>query len=292
MSKSRQQRLFAHYNPLEDRLGRTFFEELPEKPGIYKMYARTGDLLYVGKAKNLRNRLFTYRRARVGSVSRKTVRLIRMVHDIELELCGSEKEALLRENALIRRHRPEFNHAKKSPETYYFIHFREDEANWRFTLNMREKAPGSGWHTFGAFKGHTLVRTALGGILRLLHVVEHRVTSTHRLPPVLFKNLTPMDYRLPTPASEVLKTGDLRDFFTGISTTFLDTVMAYFREEGLLDQYIGKLLLEDLESVNRFYEKCCRRNNQIVEQLQLDSHIIPQHKLDDYLIEFALDEEE
>ena len=61
---SDQQRLFDEYNPIEKRVGEHFFEELPKQSGIYKMYGSAGRLLYVGKAKNLRNRLFTYRRAK------------------------------------------------------------------------------------------------------------------------------------------------------------------------------------------------------------------------------------
>ncbi len=116
-----QQRLFNHYNPIEDRLGSDFFEELPQEPGVYKMYGSQDKLLYVGKAKNLRNRLFTYRRAKMGSTRRKTVRLIRMTHHIEIKITSNEKEALLLENKLIRENQPEFNHAKKQPETYYFV---------------------------------------------------------------------------------------------------------------------------------------------------------------------------
>ncbi len=284
-----QQRLFENYNPLEDRLGADFFGDLPTEPGIYKMFGRDGSLLYIGKAKNLRNRLFTYRRAKVGKASRKTIRLIRMVHNIEFELCKDEKEALLQENRLIRQHRPEFNHAKKSPETYYFVHFQLKGDSLRFKLNMKQESQNT-WQTFGAFKGHLIVRKALGGLLRLLYIAVHQVDSPHHLPPVLVKNLTPLNYRLPLPKKEnIVERELLANLFEGSSDQFFDLILDHFQKRELLDRYIGKLILEDLETNRLFYEKCCLRNNQIVEQLQLGSSVIPQHKLDDYLIEIALD---
>ncbi|MDR8392804.1 nucleotide excision repair endonuclease [Aliifodinibius sp. S!AR15-10] len=288
MKNSEQQRLFNHYNPLEDRLGTDFFDALPKKPGIYKMYGRDGMLLYVGKAKNLRNRLFTYRRAKVGKSSRKTIRLIRMVHDIQYELCKNEKQALLRENKLIRQKQPEFNHAKKSPETYYFIHVKQEENYWTFKLNMRQYSEKE-WHTYGAFKGHVVVRKALGALFRLLYIAEHKVDSAHHLPSILLKNLTPMNYSLNVSDEHIISTALLEKLFIGSSDELFEIMLSHFREQELLDKYIGKLLLEDFEALKRFYENCSQRNHQIVQHLDLDTHIIPQQKLDDYLIEMALD---
>lgn len=291
MPNREQQQLFDHYNPLEERLGREFFDGLPKKPGVYKMYGERQRLLYVGKAKDLRNRLFTYRRANTGSVSRKTIRLIRMVHRIELELCATEKEALLLENDLIRTERPEFNRAKKSPETYYFIYLKVDEEEGEavFRLNMREPNDDDGtWSAFGAFKGHALVRRALGALLRLLYIAEHRIDSPHLLPPVLLKNLTPLHYRLPLGDPPLFERDLPVSLLSGTSEFFFEAMTERLQEEGLLDRYVGKLILEDMEAVRQFYEKCSRRNNEIMQRFALESPIIPQEKLDDYLIEIAL----
>ncbi|GEM_PF-5641711 len=50
-SKNKQQKIFGRTNPLEERLGTGFFDQLPRKPGIYKMVSRTDEILYVGKPK-------------------------------------------------------------------------------------------------------------------------------------------------------------------------------------------------------------------------------------------------
>ena len=284
-----QQRLFRHYNPLEDRLGKIFFDDLPQDPGVYKMRGRDEKLLYIGKAKNIRNRLFTYRRAKMESTAQKTIRLIRMTHGIEFEICDSEKEALLLENKLIRTHQPEFNHAKKQPETYYFIGIDQDNKGIEFRLQMYQ--PQADW-VFGAFKGHRLVRKSMGGIIRLLYMLEHKVSSVFNLPAVLTQKLTPMQYQLDINASgkvmEILWE-DLTDFLKGEHMRIIDGILDLCRERALLESFAGSMILDDLESLKWFYKRCSSRNYQISKQLELDSPLIPQEKLDDYLIEWVFE---
>jgi len=284
---SDQQRLFEHYNPIEERVGESFFEELPTKPGVYKMHGRDGQLLYVGKAKNIRSRLFTYRRAKIGSTRRKTVRLIRMTHDIQIMICDSEKEALLLENKLIRQHQPEFNHAKKQPETYYYISLERKSKVLKFSLQMHipEKE-----FVFGAFKGNHLVRKTMGGLIRILYIFEHEIDSVFALPSVLTRKLTPMQYQLSL--DEHKNTADcfwplMLDYFAGNNLDLLDAIVQECRSRQLLESFAGSMIMEDLESLKWFYERCSHRNYQIRQQLGLDETLIPQQKLDDYLVEWA-----
>ncbi|MDZ7660020.1 nucleotide excision repair endonuclease [Fodinibius sp.] len=289
---SEQQRLFEHYNPIEKRLEKSFFEELPTEPGVYKMYGRSGDLLYVGKAKDLRNRLFTYRRAKMGTDSRKTIRLIRMTHKINIHICDSEKEALLLENELIRKHQPEFNYAKKKPETYYFIGINRDDKSIGFSLQMNQPQTE---FVFGAFKGHRLVRKSMGGILRILYILEHDVSSVFHLPSILTRKLTPMEYDLPIDREgEIMNNtwDNLLQFLRGQSTFFIDRVIELCKDRGLLESFAGSMILDDLESLKWFYERCSSRNYQIYKQLELDSPLISQEKLDDYLIEWVFERDE
>lgn len=282
-----QQRLFEHYNPIEERMGTAFFEDLPTDSGIYKMYGRTDELLYVGKAKNLRTRLFTYRRAKMGTTRRKTVRLIRMTHRIELTICDSEKEALLLENKLIREHQPEFNYAKKKPETYYFIGMNKKPGALAFSLQMHQPEDEL---VFGAFKGHRVIRKSLGGLIRILYILEHQVDSVFELPSVLTRKLTPMRYELPVDwGGQTLETAwpATLNYFEGCSMELLDAITTMCKDRGLLESFAGAMILDDLEAMKWFYERCSRRNYQIQQQLGLDSPLIPQRKLDDYLIEWA-----
>lgn len=288
--------LFKPSNPLQERIGESFFENLPTTPGVYKMYGREGQLLYVGKAKNLRNRLFTYRRDSAGGTSRKTVRLIRMVCRIELEHFKTEKEALLRENELIREARPEFNRAKKQPETYYYIYVvpeeDEDEATLSFTLRMhlREELKE---HAYGAFKGHGLVRRMMGALLRQLTVMDLKLQTPFKFPSVLMKKLTPWHYDFKAKDVDTVEMhGLVSEFLHGRSNELLYRFANHAQKEKLLEQFIGKVILKDLESLKLFYERCALRNRQMREQMQPGEPLIDQQKLDDYLIELAFNDNE
>lgn len=284
--------LFESENPLTERLGAAFFDELPKVPGIYKMYGSAGRLLYVGKAKNLRSRLLTYRRARPGRESRKVIRLVRMVHAVELEEHPSEEEALLRENELIRNHKPEFNHAKKQHEAYYYLSLGVEDNTMITDLRMHVREEEKKL-TFGAFKGHVTVRRGLGALLRQLYIVEHAISRPFDLPSQLLRKLTPMHYEL---AIDKLAGSDwishVGQFLEDSEPRLLFDIMEHAREQKLLESFIGKVILKDMESLKLFFDRCCRRNFEIIEALNLHTPLIPQEKLDDYLVRWAFARDE
>lgn len=287
-------RLFDSPNPLEDRLSKPFFDALPTEPGVYLMYGRAGRLLYVGKAKNLRNRLFTYRRVRHENSSRKTRRLVRMTHKIELQLCESEEAALLKENSLIREHRPEFNRAKKSPETYYFLTLRPGKEACYFQLAMRRPEKEDDLpYTYGAFKGHRTVRKGTGALLRQLYLLEHEVATPFDFPSVLTNKLTPLQCNLPFSgnllSSETVQ-ASLCDLLSGRSLHFLELLIGTVTARKLMEAYIGRLILKDCESIRRLYDHCLQRNYKLKKELGLSECLIPQQKLDDYLVRAAFKE--
>ena len=279
--------LFPSENPLRERVGEDFFRELPSTPGIYKMYGMNGRLLYVGKAKNLRKRLMTYPRVRAERDSRKTVRLVRLVHAIEIEVHPTEKEALLRENILIRDHKPEFNHAKKQPETYYYLVLHKGEKELVTDLRMHMRVEEE-HRTYGAFKGHITVRRGLGALLRQLYVVENDIRRPFDLPSQLLKKLTPLHYRLK--AGRLLESDwwdDTNAFLEGSSDRLMYRLVEHCREEELMAEFLGKLILKDMEALTYFYKRCTNRNFEMKNLLGLDSSIIPQEELDDYLVRLA-----
>ncbi|MFW7379895.1 MAG: GIY-YIG nuclease family protein [Oligoflexus sp.] len=85
---------------------------LPQKAGIYRMLDKSGKILYVGKAKNLKSRVNSYFRGRASKGSRINELLTR-VDDIDIHVCGSELEALLRESDEIKRYEPPYNRLLK-----------------------------------------------------------------------------------------------------------------------------------------------------------------------------------
>lgn len=96
---------------------------LPTQPGIYKYVDATGTILYVGKAKNLRNRLASYFGDKKHQLA-KTKVLVRHAHQIEFTIVETEHDALLLENTLIKKHQPRYNvmlKDEKSPLIYICI---------------------------------------------------------------------------------------------------------------------------------------------------------------------------
>src|SRR5581483_10645556 len=84
-----------------------FVSSLPRRPGVYRMYNSAHELLYVGKARNLRDRVGTYFAA--SNVNPKVQALVAQIGDIEVTVANSETEALLLEYNLIKAHKPRFN---------------------------------------------------------------------------------------------------------------------------------------------------------------------------------------
>src|SRR5882757_2838136 len=109
--RAAQQLMFPDPQPLVERLGRDFFQTIPSCPGVYLMRDATDCVLYVGKAKNLRKRLASYRVANPDRFKRRHLRLLRAVVRIEVRECPDELAALARESELLRELRPRFNRA-------------------------------------------------------------------------------------------------------------------------------------------------------------------------------------
>jgi excinuclease ABC subunit C len=93
---------------------------LPTKPGCYIMHNATGEVIYVGKAINLRSRVRSYFQDR-SELDRKTRKLVPQISDLEWILVGSELEALILEMNLIKKHRPRFNVRLKDDKRYPYI---------------------------------------------------------------------------------------------------------------------------------------------------------------------------
>ena len=98
---------------------KTFLPSLTRRPGVYRMLDSEGDVLYVGKARNLRNRVTSYFRA--SGLATKTIALMNKVDDIQVTVTASEPEALLLEQSLIKADRPIYNVLFRDDKSYPYI---------------------------------------------------------------------------------------------------------------------------------------------------------------------------
>ena len=99
-------------------------ELLPDNPGCYLYKDNIGEIIYVGKAKNLKNRVKSYF---TGTHNKKTQTLVSKIEDLEYIIVNSEKEALLLENNLIKKYRPYFNIRLKDDKSYPYLMITKEE---------------------------------------------------------------------------------------------------------------------------------------------------------------------
>lgn len=171
-----QLRLLPAPQPLVDRLGSDFFRGVPTAPGVYRMFDAAGGLLYVGKAKDLRARLASYRRTH--GQSRKTIRLIHEVARIEWEVCDDEAGARRRENELIRTSRPRFNRAGTWPRSARFVRVTVIGGGFRIEVVAEPGTTAEG--VYGVFRGGAAL--AVAALARLLWFAWNRNAAPASLP--------------------------------------------------------------------------------------------------------------
>ena len=167
-----QLKLFETCSLFRHRFDRAFFRALPACAGVYLMCDAGGRIIYVGKAKNLRQRIGSYRYA-TESCSRKTARLVARVASIKWQECASEEMALLEENRLLRELRPRFNRTNTWPKASQFVRLVADSSSVQLSLTTE---PDS--QCFGAFKGAS--RDSFGALLRLLWTLDDDYAAVPR----------------------------------------------------------------------------------------------------------------
>jgi len=137
---------------------------LPESPGVYLFKDAGGTILYVGKARALRNRVRSYfLKSRWADA--KTGSLVREIADLETIVVDNEREALALENNLIKQYRPKFNVLLRDDKTYPYIKFTAGEKYPRVYFTRRIKKDGSLY--FGPYFPGGLAR-------RILHFIHKR----------------------------------------------------------------------------------------------------------------------
>ena len=128
-------------------------QALPSQPGVYQFYDSQERIIYVGKAKNLKNRVSSYFRKQVDS--RKTKRLVKNITLIKHIVVPTESDALILENTLIKEHQPRYNILLRDDKTYPWICIKKEAFPRVFTTRKIQK---DGSEYFGPFTNFKTVR--------------------------------------------------------------------------------------------------------------------------------------
>ena len=145
---------------------KTIIAGIPEKPGIYQFFSRDKELLYVGKAKNLKKRVSSYFN-RSASASKKLQILINRISDIVYMIVDTESDALLLENNLIKKHQPRYNVLLKDDKTFPWICIKNERYPRVFSTRRIEKDDSE---YFGPYTSMVMVRTIMDLIRKLFTI--------------------------------------------------------------------------------------------------------------------------
>ena len=137
---------------------------LPNKPGVYLMKNAAGDVIYVGKAANLKNRVRSYFGA-PGSLEEKTRRLVQQIADFEFIVTSSEQEALILEATLVKQYQPHFNIRLKDDKHYPYLKVDLTDPWPRVYITRRVEDDGARY--FGPYASSSSVRTTLDLVNKL-----------------------------------------------------------------------------------------------------------------------------
>ncbi len=127
-----------HFANLESKHLENILKSLPTSAGVYRFLDREGTVIYVGKAKNLKNRVQSYFKNDL-SHSPKTRLLVKKIHDIKLVVVESENEALLLENNFIKQYKPRYNILLKDDKTYPWFCISNEEYPRVFTTRNKKR---------------------------------------------------------------------------------------------------------------------------------------------------------
>ena len=189
-------------NPVLDNLSDKA-NRLPLLPGVYIMLDGQGQVIYVGKAKKLKNRVTSYFH---GEHLPKVAAMVDKVRDFNVIVAGSEFEALVLENSLIKRHKPHYNILLKDDKGYPFI--RLDLREEYPSLSIQSRAGKDGARYFGPFGGRSQTREIIATVSKALLLPD----CSRKFPRDIGKERPCLNYHMGTCAGWCLKDSDAEDY--------------------------------------------------------------------------------
>lgn len=263
------------------RLSCRWWAELPSGPGVYLFRDSNLRVVYVGKAKNLRRRLLSYRNAGRTRAHRKMRRLAKAAHSVELEEHPSEQAALLRENELIVSLRPPFNVEGAYSFLYPAIGLgRSARAQLLCFTTDPDAYAALGLHWYGSFRSRPRAKLAFEALVDLLALVAHREQRS-ALPPApsirgsRLVGLRRLPGELATALPALLSGAD-EGVLASLSKVLLHKPRA-LRDAGEVQAR--------LRAVQQFFEQDARRLRSALLHAGLSGTFVPQERRDALFIQ-------
>jgi excinuclease ABC subunit C len=232
---------------------------IPLRPGVYLYKNAEGEVIYVGKAKNLRARVRSYFQEGVGEANAKTGSLLREAVDVEYIVVDNNKEALALENNLIKQKKPRFNILLRDDKTYPYIKLTLGERYPRVYVTRRLRKDGSNY--YGPYFPGNLAYRIVDLIHRSFLVPSCKVDLTryHLRPCLQFyikRCLGPCVQDLTTPDAYLEAVRDVQLLLEGRQTDLAKSLRVRMDEAALQQEYERAARYRDmLSTVAQLQEK-------------------------------------
>src|ERR1700757_1898823 len=232
---------------------------IPLRPGVYLYKNAEGEVIYVGKAKNLRSRVRSYFAEGVGEANAKTGSLLREAVDLDYIVVANNKEALALENNLIKQKKPRFNILLRDDKTYPYIQLTLGERFPRVYVTRRLRKDGSAY--YGPYFPANLAYRIVDLIHRHFLVPSCKVDLTrfHPRPCLQFyikRCLGPCVEGLTTPGIYQEAVRDVKLFLEGRQTDLVRSLRKRMEEAATAQEYERAAKYRDLIStVEQLQEK-------------------------------------
>lgn len=220
-------------------------ELLPDNPGCYLYKDNIGEIIYVGKAKNLKNRVKSYF---TGTHNKKTQTLVSKIEDLEYIIVNSEKEALLLENNLIKKYRPYFNIRLKDDKSYpYLMITKEEHPRLLMTRKYKRNNKNIYFGPYVDIKSATEVKKILDKIypLRKCNPVEKRPCMYYQIGECIgpcAKKVTVDDYKMQISKIKSFLTGNTKEILSDLRTKMQEHIKNLeFEAAGQIHSYIKSI---------------------------------------------------
>ena len=255
-------------------------ELLPDNPGCYLYKDNIGEIIYVGKAKNLKNRVKSYF---TGTHNKKTQTLVSKIEDLEYIIVNSEKEALLLENNLIKKYRPYFNIRLKDDKSYpYLMVTKEEHPRLLMTRKYKKSNKNIYFGPYVDIKSAMEVKKILDKIypLRKCNPVEKRPCMYYQIGECIgpcAKKITPDEYKTQINKIKSFLTGNTKEILEDLNNKMQDHIKNLeFEAAGQIHSYIKSIevsvqnqVVADSNNIDRDYIGYSFNNDYICIQIFL-----------------------
>ena len=255
-------------------------ELIPENPGCYLYKDNIGEIIYVGKAKNLKNRVKSYF---TGTHNKKTQTLVSKIEDLEYIIVNSEKEALLLENNLIKKYRPYFNIRLKDDKSYpYLMITKEEHPRLIMTRKYKKNNKNIYFGPYVDIKSAAEVKKILDKIypLRKCNPVEKRPCMYYQIGECIgpcAKKITSEDYKIQISKIKSFLTGNTKEILTDLKNKMENHIKNLeFEAAGQIHSFIRSIevsvqnqVVSDSNNVDRDYIGFTFNNDYICIQIFL-----------------------